>query len=233
MPKIIDVQHHFVPLELLARRGITPGERRNLIEGGIPKLTLHDKLYDMDGQLRDMDRAGIDLAVLSCNLGWDAPLEECRLINDSLAEIQRRYPGRFAGLAHAPVLEPAGLDEIARAAGEAGLRGVTIASQVNGLSLDAPRLAPFYRTACALDLAVFVHPAQIPAGYALFGEYDLARIIGREVHSNDGHLGQIRPRRDEGDRGRGLLEVRRCQAAVGDQALRELLTVGRVGCAGR
>ena len=26
-----------------------------------------------------------------------------------------------------------------------------------------------------------MHPAQIPAGYALFGEYDLARIIGREV----------------------------------------------------
>jgi predicted TIM-barrel fold metal-dependent hydrolase len=52
---------------------------------------------------------------------------------------------------------------------------------VNGLSLDTPRLAPFYRAACALDLAVFVHPAQIPAGYALFGEYDLARIIGREV----------------------------------------------------
>ena len=181
MPAIVDVQHHFVPLELLARRGITPGERRNLVEGGIPKLTLHDKLYDMDGQLRDMDRAGVDLAVLSCNLGWDAPLEECRLINDTAAEIQRRHPGRFAGLAHAPVLEPAGLDEIARAAGELGLRGVTIASQVNGLPLDAPRLAPFYRTACALDLAVFVHPAQIPAGYALFGEYDLARIIGREV----------------------------------------------------
>ncbi len=178
---IIDFQHHFVPLELLTRRGFTPGERRNLIEGGIPKLTVHDKLYDIDGQLRDMDLAGIDLAVLSCNLGWDAPLEDCRLINDRLAEIQRRYPDRFAGLAHAPVLEAGGVEEIGRAAGELGLRGATIASQVNGLSLDAPQLAPFYRQACALDLAVFVHPAQIPAGYPLFRDYDLARIIGREV----------------------------------------------------
>lgn len=181
MPVIVDVQHHFVPLELAARRGFAPGERRNLVEGGIPKLTLHDKLYDVEIQLRDMDLAGIDLAVLSCNLGWDAPLEDCRLINDRLAEIQQRHPARFAGLAHAPVHEPAGVAEIERAVTELGLRGATIASQMNGLSLDAPQLAPFYRTACELDLAVFVHPAQIPVGYALCGEYDLARIIGREV----------------------------------------------------
>jgi aminocarboxymuconate-semialdehyde decarboxylase len=178
---IVDFQHHFVPLELVTRRGFTPGERRNLVEGGIPKLTLHEKLYDMDGQIRDMDGAGIDLAVLSCNLGWDAPLEDCRLINDRLAELERKYPGRFVGLAHAPVHEPAGLEEIERATKELGLRGATIASQVNGLSLDAPQLAPFYRKVVAHDLAVFVHPAQIPVGYALFGEYDLARIIGREV----------------------------------------------------
>ncbi len=178
---IVDFQHHFVPLELAVRRGFAPGERRNLVEGGIPKLTLHDKLYDIDIQLKDMDLAGIDLAVLSCNLGWDAPLEDCRLINDRLAEIQHRHPARFAGLAHAPVHEAAGLEEIERAVKALGLRGATIASQMNGLSLDAPHLAPFYRKACALDLAVFVHPAQIPVGYALFQEYDLARIIGREV----------------------------------------------------
>src|SRR5712691_259960 len=176
---IIDVQHHFVPPELAARRGFAPGERRNVMEGGIPKFTLHDKLYDIDGQLRDMDLAGIDLAVLSCNLGWDAPLEDCRLINDRLAEIQRRYPDRFAGLAHAPVLEATGVEEIERAAKELGLRGATIASQMHGLSLDAPQFAPFYRTACALDLAVFVHPAMLPAGYPLFQDYDLARILGR------------------------------------------------------
>ena len=178
---IIDFQHHFVPIELATRLGFTPGERRNLVEGGIPKLTLHEKLYDMDGQIRDMDRAGIDLAVLTCNLGWDAPLEDCRLINDRLAELQQRHPTRFAGLAHAPVHEADGLAEVERATKKLGLTGATIASQVNGLSLDAPQLAPFYRKASDLDLVVFVHPAQLPGGYALLQEYDLARIIGREV----------------------------------------------------
>jgi hypothetical protein len=83
---IIDFQHHFLPLELAARHGFKPGERGNLLEGGVPKLTVHQKLYDMDAQLYDMDVAGIDLAVLSCNLGWDSPLEDCRLINDTAAE---------------------------------------------------------------------------------------------------------------------------------------------------
>ena len=178
---IVDFQHHFVPAELAARRGFSPGERRNLIEGGIPKFTLHDKLYDMDGQIRDMDLAGIDLAVLTCNLGWDASLEECRIINDQMAAIQARHPRRFTGLAHAPVLEPAGLRELERATRELNLKGATIASQVGGLPLDAPALAPFYRMASALGLPVFVHPAQLPAGYAFMGDYDLARIIGREV----------------------------------------------------
>lgn len=179
---IVDVQHHFVPLELAERHGFARGQgRRNLIEGGVPKFTLHDALYDLDAQIRDMDAAGIDVAVLTCNLGWDAPLDDCRLINDRAAEIQRRSGGRFVALAHAPVLEEAGLREMERAVRDLGLHGLTIASQVGGRPLDAPELHPFYRAACALGAAVFVHPAQLPAGYAQMQEYDLARILGREL----------------------------------------------------
>jgi predicted TIM-barrel fold metal-dependent hydrolase len=147
----------------------------------VPKFTLHDRLYDIDAQLRDMDLAGVDVAVLTCNLGWDAPLEDCVLINDHLAEIHARHPRRFVGLAHAPVLEDAGLREIERATFELGLRGATVASQVNGLPLDSSRLGPFYRQVCELNLPVFVHPAMLPVGYAYLGEYDLARILGREI----------------------------------------------------
>ena len=178
---IVDFQHHVVPPALAARRGLVPGERQILREGGVPTFTLHDRLYDIDAQLQDMDRAGVDMAVLTCNLGWDAPLDDCALINDSLARIQARHPGRFVGLAHAPVLEDAGLREIERAVYELGLRGATVASQVDGLPLDSPRLGPFYRFVCERDLPVFVHPAQLPGGYARFGEYDLARILGREL----------------------------------------------------
>lgn len=178
---IIDYQHHFLPLAIAERKGFRAGQKGNLTEGGIAKLTVHPRLYDMEQQLREMDEVGVDVSVLSCNLGWDGSLELCREINDAGAELQRQYPSRFAALAHAPVLEAAGLDEIKRSVGELGLRGATIASQVNGLSLDAPELRPFYNMMCELDLAVFIHPAMLPQGYATFREYDLARIIGREM----------------------------------------------------
>ncbi len=71
--------------------------------------------------------------------------------------------------------------EIERAVRDLGLRGITIMAQVQGLPLDAPALAPFYRTACELDVPIFVHPSLLPAGDARIGQYDLARIIGREV----------------------------------------------------
>src|ERR1700732_2772441 len=93
---IIDFQHHFLPLELAARHGFKPGESGNLLEGGVPKLTVHQKLYDLDAQSRDMDVSGIDVAVFSCNLGCDGSLEDCRLINDAAAEWQRGRPARFA-----------------------------------------------------------------------------------------------------------------------------------------
>jgi len=178
---IIDFQHHFLPLELAQRRGFDSSKPGNLMEGGLPKLTVHQRLYDMDAQIQDMDAAGIDLAALSCNLGWDAPVEDCRLINDSAAQIAQRYPNRFVGLAHAPVLESAGLVEIERCVKQLKFHGATIASQINGLPLDAPEFVPFFKLACDLDLAIFVHPAMLPRGYSLFNEYDLARIIGREV----------------------------------------------------
>ncbi len=178
---IIDFQHHFLPLELAKRRGFDASKPGNLIEGGIPKLTVHERLYDMDAQIRDMDMAGIDIAALSCNLGWDSPVSDCRLINDNAAEIAQRYPKRFVGLAHAPVLESEGLQEIERAVKQLGFHGATISSQINGLPLDAPEFVPFFKLACDLDLVIFIHPAMIPRGYTLFQQYDLARIIGREV----------------------------------------------------
>lgn len=178
---VIDFQHHFVPFELAERRGFDAGERRNMMEGGVPTFTLHSTLYDIGAHLRDMDMAGIDLAVLSCNMGWEAPLDDCRLINDRFAEIQRAYPARFAGLAHMPVFEDAGLREMEHAIRELGLRGVTIASQMSGQPLDSPRLRDFYSKVAALEVPIFVHPAMALHGYAFLGDYDLARILGREL----------------------------------------------------
>jgi predicted TIM-barrel fold metal-dependent hydrolase len=100
----------------------------------------------------------VDVSVLSCLLGWSAPLEECRFINDDLAAIEKNIQA-FHRIGPAPVLEgKASLDELRRAIKDLGLHGVTITSQVNGLPLDSPKRYPLYETVMELDGPIFVHP---------------------------------------------------------------------------
>ena len=122
---VIDFEHHYIPIELARRMGITTETRTIVEEDGVAKANVHAQLFDLDAQIRDMDRAGIDVAVQTCILGWDANLENCRLLNDCAATIQKEYPGRFIGLAHVPPLEgEAGLNELQRSVDELGLKGV-------------------------------------------------------------------------------------------------------------
>jgi len=137
---VIDFEHHYIPAELGLRLGMDP-TRKDAVRTG--DASIHSQLFDLDAQIADMDRAGIDIAVQSCILGWDTTLENCQLLNDCTAQLQRDYPKRFIGLAHAPVLEGAGLRELERAIGQLELKGVTISSQVNGLSLDAKEFTRF------------------------------------------------------------------------------------------
>jgi len=60
------------------------------------------------------------------------------------------------------------------------LKGVTISSQVNGLSLDAKEFTPFYDLIRRLDVPIFVHPALGPKGYELMKDYMLPVILTRE-----------------------------------------------------
>ena len=179
---VIDFQHHYVPVELAKKRGLYAEETTYLKEGGLRATTMHKRLYDLDLQLREMSEAGIDVSVLSCLLGWSAPMDECRLINDDLAKVQANYPGKFVGLAQAPVLEgQEAIQEIDRAVRNLGLKGITITSQTKGVSLDAPKLYDLYEKICELDVPIFVHPALALVGYDLLQDYDLPCVLGREV----------------------------------------------------
>ena len=96
---IIDFEHHYIPVELARRLGMDPARKEPV---KTRDATVHAQLFDLGAQLHDMDRAGIDLAALSCILGWETTLENCRLINDCTAQIQKEFPRRFVGLAHLP-----------------------------------------------------------------------------------------------------------------------------------
>jgi aminocarboxymuconate-semialdehyde decarboxylase len=175
---VIDFEHHYIPAELGRRMGMDPN-RKDAVRTG--DASIHSQLFDLSAQIVDMDRAGIDVAVQSCILGWDTTLENCQLLNDCTARVQKDFPGRFVGLAHVPPLDgEAALAEFERAINELALKGVTISSQVNGLSLDAKEFQPFFARAEKLGATVFVHPALGPKGYDLMKDYMLPVILTRE-----------------------------------------------------
>jgi predicted TIM-barrel fold metal-dependent hydrolase len=175
---VIDFEHHYIPAELGRKLGMDPS-RKDAVRTG--DASIHAQLFDLDAQIADMDRAGIDIAVQSSILGWDTTLENCRLLNDCTAQAQRDYPKRFVGLAHVPPLGgEVALAELERAVSTLGLKGVTIASQAEGKSLDAKEFTPFYDLVNRLHVPIFVHPALGPKGYDLMKDYMFPVILTRE-----------------------------------------------------
>jgi len=112
---VIDFEHHYIPVELARRLGMKTDGKVPVKQGD---ASVHAQLFDMQAQLEEMGRAGVDTAVSSCILGWETTLDNCRLINDATAQLQKDYPGRFVGLAHVPPLDgEAALSELERAVG--------------------------------------------------------------------------------------------------------------------
>jgi predicted TIM-barrel fold metal-dependent hydrolase len=183
---IIDWEHHYLPEELMLKKGGKKGEQTIVYEHGRPRGNLRPELADVDEHLRVMDAVGIDVAVFSIAVSSDdtqVALEECRVWNDCAAEVVRRYPKRFVGLAPIPPLggEKA-FDELKRAIETLGLKGVVIRSQAGGLSMDNRDLYPFYERVSALNVPIFIHPSGVQQGMNILdAPYDLGRSIGREM----------------------------------------------------
>jgi predicted TIM-barrel fold metal-dependent hydrolase len=96
------------------------------------------RLADPAACLREMDRAGIELCILSLTspgvqsvIDPSQAMALARSCNDYAHSLIQKYPGRFAAFASVPLQDPKGAgDEIERAVRELGLRGALI----NGFS---------------------------------------------------------------------------------------------------
>ncbi|CAN0326676.1 unnamed protein product, partial [Phaeothamnion confervicola] len=177
---IVDFHHHFVPRELIKQ---DPGDKLILSydETGAPSYTTHKLLYDHDAHIKMMDESGIDVAVLSSASGMSADIERSRLANDTAKALEKAYPKRYIGFAHAnPLGGPEAMKELARCADELGYPGVTITSEQDGLYLDNAAFEPFWTECERRGLFVFVHPALKLNESKQFNAYDLARSVGRE-----------------------------------------------------
>ncbi len=177
---IVDFQHHYTPPQLA--KGKKDSVSVGIDANGNPMHLLNPLLADIDAHVRMMDVAGLDAAVLSSMVGFDQPdLGICRIINDDMKEVEGKYPGRFIGLAHVPALKAADAKrELKRCAVDLGFPGVVIASELQGLSLDAEELRPFWKAAADLNLYVFIHPLPRVISWNQMYADDLGRMLGWE-----------------------------------------------------
>ncbi len=141
-------------------------------------------MTDIARRLRDMDRVGIDVEVISLstpNLFFaDAQHqpEIARIVNDAYAELIAQHPARFKGFASIPMDTPdAALNELHRAIDELKLNGVILLSNIAGKPLTSPEYRPFFAEANRMKLCILLHP-MLPANAEPFREYVLGPIVG-------------------------------------------------------
>ena len=93
---IVDVHRHYMPKDLYESYGSLskPTWRYN---DPVLEFTFYNKLYQVDVQLRDMDEAGIDIAVLSLAQFNLKGLETCQILNNGIARVVKEHPDRFIG----------------------------------------------------------------------------------------------------------------------------------------
>jgi len=153
----VDVHAHFLPgfyCEALAKAGL------KTLDGGMPVPAWSEAAH-----LEMMDRLEIATAMLSVSSPSTHFLPEaerpaiCRAINDEGARLVKAHPGRFGLFASLPLPDvDASLAEIARAFDDLGADGVILESNIGGLYLGDPRLAPVFAALNDRKAVVFLHP---------------------------------------------------------------------------
>jgi aminocarboxymuconate-semialdehyde decarboxylase len=146
------------------------GHRHVMIDGRNFR-TVTEQCWDADTRLADMRKMSIDHQVLSPMpelLSYWMPASEAQVllrdVNEQIAQVVREHPEAFSGLCAVPLQDvDLAIQELEYAMRTLGLAGVEIGTNVNGLPIGHPTLAPFFEAAAKLGAAIFVHPIR-PAG---------------------------------------------------------------------
>ncbi len=192
---IVDVHTHILPPEYLdklaswgARRFevTTDATGRTILKyQGARFLGVTKEMASAEDRLRDMDRLGVDVQVvsLSCSSvyfveGPDA-VWLARAMNDHFAGVCRRHPDRLKALASLPLTAgmPEALKELERATQELDMVGVVLGTHVAGRSLAEPEFEPLFARLDALRLPAFLHPME-PLPSQHMRDFGLASMVG-------------------------------------------------------
>ncbi|MBM3359710.1 MAG: amidohydrolase [Betaproteobacteria bacterium] len=189
-----DLHNHVIPQTVIDAINRNPERFGTKIEekGGKRYFDAHGRLaelfptfYDADAKIEWMDRAGLDVAVISVGppiyfygLKPEAGLEAARLANDGIAQMVAKYPDRLRGMAHLPMQDPdAAITELERAVKEYKFKAVELGTSIEGAPLSDPKFRKVLKTIEQRGLFVFAHPYQCLAQGGM-GDYHLSNFIG-------------------------------------------------------
>jgi predicted TIM-barrel fold metal-dependent hydrolase len=138
----IDIFNHVMPLKYLDMM-----KQHSRDPGIIKRMTSLRMLWDIEARVQMLEQwpdlqQVLTLSVPSPELvgGPELSPELARIANDGMAEMVAKWPRKFpAFVASLPMNNvPAALEEMDRAIGKLGARGVQVCTNVNGRALDEP-----------------------------------------------------------------------------------------------
>jgi predicted TIM-barrel fold metal-dependent hydrolase len=143
---------------------------------------------DLEARLRLMDRAGVEIQVLSAcpqsPYGQDKQkaARAARFVNDQYAELVQAQPDRFRAFAALPMpYVDEAIGEMRRALDELGMAGIAMNTTVLGRALVEPDFEPVFAELNRRGAVLYLHPAGNGACTPLIGNYQLTWMVGAPV----------------------------------------------------
>lgn len=166
----------------VVRTGETTGD---IYVGDRHFRAIDDRCWSVPRRLTDMDKAGVDLQVISpipITFRYGAPAAEAAVLaraqNDFFARLVAEEPERFRALGAVPFQDVRlAVAEMRRCVTELGFAGVEIGTHVAGTELADERLDPFFAAAQECGALVFVHPDEVLAAPRL-APFELSFGVG-------------------------------------------------------
>ena len=170
--KIVDFHNHYMgPSWTLTNLATLPPQARPTWE------KINANLASPSALASSIETAGIAARVINTPTAFieDAdgnfPPEAVLRINDQMAELVAKSPGRLYGLATVDAFSgDAGARELTRAIRDLKLRGVFLEAGKHDILLGAPQTRPTLAAAAALGVPVFVHPLTDPQLHKRFSK---------------------------------------------------------------
>ena len=152
---------------------------------------IEDNCWAGEARIKDCEEFGVDMQVLSTIpvlFSYWAKGEDClevsKFLNDHLAGVIEKHPGRFIGLGTVPMQAPElAVRELTRCVKELGFAGIQIGSHVNDWNLNAPELFDVFAAAQELDACIFVHPWDM-MGKDKMEKYWLPWLVGMPAETS-------------------------------------------------